>query len=84
MAKVMFMLTGFKNEPVIKNIVENLGVNERDIDTDFGVQVVDPATGDYCILVEERLAEKLNAKYQCVDRPLSLFDIEAFGSAEES
>ena len=64
MAKVMYVLNALREEPDFETIKKNLNLQDDDIDQDFGVQIVDSVAGDYCILIEEKVLEKIDSGYK--------------------
>ena len=79
MPKVMLTLHGKKSEPKIEDVMQELKLKAGELDEEFGVQMIDPAAGDYAILIEEEVARRIDPDQAEVSGPYANPKIETFG-----
>ncbi len=82
MAKVMLTLHGRSEEPTLEEVMQELHLQADELDMDYGVQMIDPAAGDYVILVEEEAARRVAPDQVGVSGPYANPKIEPFGPPE--
>lgn len=49
----LLSVEGFSEMPTIEAVAISLGVSQDQIDPDFGVVLVDPRVGAYCVMLKE-------------------------------
>ncbi|GMR17288.1 MAG: hypothetical protein BMS9Abin32_362 [Gammaproteobacteria bacterium] len=82
MAKVLLTLHGRSVEPALPELLQELRLRADEVDVEYGVQPIDPAAGDYVILVEESAARRIDPDQAGVSGPYSDAVIETFGPPE--
>jgi hypothetical protein len=74
----MLTLTLEPGEATLEAAARKLGLEERELDPDFGVVEIDPAAHRYTVLVDEGAAEQAS-RVPGVDGPYANPRIEPFG-----
>ncbi len=82
MDRVLITLHGRIVEPTVEEIMEEYGVQPDQIDLEYGVQMIDPAAGDYVILVDEDVALRIGRDQVGASGPYADVRIEPFGPPE--
>ena len=82
MGKVLLTLHGRGVDLTLEELIEELQLQADEVDMEYGVQLIDPAAGDYVILVEEAAARRIDSEQAGVSGPYSDPVIETFGPNE--
>lgn len=82
MGKVLITLHDRSEEPIIEQVMHELDLQPDELDVEYGVQLIDPAVGDYVILVDEEAARRIAPDQVGVSGPYSNPRIEPFGPPE--
>ena len=82
MDKVLITLRGRSEEPTIEQVMRELALKPDEVDIEYGVQPIDPAVGDYVILVDEEAARRVAPDQVGVSGPYSNLHIEPYGPPE--
>ncbi len=80
--KVLVTLHGRNIEPTVEELMSEFGLTADELDTEYGVQMIDPAAGDYVVLVDQVAAQRIASEYAEVSGPYSDPKIETFGPPE--
>ena len=79
MAKMMVVLHGHDPELTLTELLQRLQLEAHEVDLDYGVQLIDPAVGDYVMLIEESAAQRIDPAYATISGPYADTPIETFG-----
>ncbi len=79
MSKVMLTIHGRSPDLTLDELVREFKLSETEIDREYGLQLIDPAAGDYVILVEESAARRIDPDQVAVSGPYADVEIETFG-----
>ena len=79
MNKVLITLHGRSEDLTIQQVMDELHLKSDEVDVEYGVQPIDPAAGDYVILVDEKAARRIAPDQVGVSGPYSNPRIEPFG-----
>ena len=82
MSKVMLTIHGRSPDLTLDELIQELQLSENEIDLEYGLQLIDPAAGDYVILVEESAARRIDPDQVVVSGPYADVKIETFGLDE--
>jgi hypothetical protein len=83
MAKVLMLLKARLTEPTVDEVMAEFNLQPEDMDVEYGVQMIDPSAGDYAILVEEAVAQRIAPDQAGLEGPYSDVEIETFGPPED-
>ncbi len=88
MAKLLFNVTWEQGEPSIEQVCEKYRLEPQELDTEFGINQIDPEANLYSILVDEEAAERVREQFSYdtsgIEGPFSNPRIEPFGPPTES
>ena len=84
MAKLMLTLHDRPPDLDIETVIAELGLDAADVDIEYGLQLIDPAAGDYVILVEEAALRRIDPAQAGVSGPYADVEIETFGPPESA
>ncbi len=82
MSKVMLTIHDRSPDLTLDDLIRELKLSEADVDMEYGLQPIDPAAGDYVILVEESAARRIDPNQVGVSGPYADVEIETFGPEE--
>ena len=82
MSKVMLTIHGRGPDLTLDELIEEFKLSESDVDMEYGLQLIDPAAGDYVILVEESAVRRIAPDQVGVSGPYADVQIETFGPEE--
>jgi hypothetical protein len=80
-AKLLLTVTRDPDRASLDAVKSDLGLDDDEIDHDFGVVSIDPNRNRYAILVEDRTADRLGGE-PGVEGPFANPPIEPFGPPE--
>ncbi|MEZ9411693.1 hypothetical protein [Vibrio lentus] len=83
MTKHLFTLNSYSEKPSLQQVLDEFALQPQDVDSEFGVQMIDPIAGTYCILVEEKAIHAINGSEK-LDGPYSNPIIETFGPPDSN
>ena len=83
MSKVMLTIHGRKPEITLDELMRELELSEAEVDREYGLQMIDPAAGDFVILVEESAALRVDPDQVGVSGPYADVQIETFDLEEQ-
>jgi len=81
MTKVLYTLSSRDKAPMLNEVMTEFSLLSDEIDQEFGVQLIDPVAGDYCVLIEEEALKKIDSQYD-IEGPFSNPKIDTFGPPE--
>jgi hypothetical protein len=82
MTKVLLTLHGRGANLTLEKLMRELKLQAEEVDIEYGVQLIDPAAGDYVVLVEESAAQRIDPDQVALSGPYSDPTIENFGPPE--
>lgn len=84
MAKMMLTLHDRPPDLDIETVIAELGLDAAEVDLEYGLQLIDPAAGDYVMLVEEAAVQRIDPAQAGVSGPYADVEIETFGPPESA
>ena len=78
MSKVMLTVHGRSPDLTLEDLIRELGLSEAEVDMEYGAQPIDPAAGDYVIMVEETAVRRIAPDQVDVSGPHADVEIETF------
>jgi hypothetical protein len=78
MSKLLLTITRDPSEASLDAVKRDLGLEDEEIDADFGVVNIDPKAHRYAVLVEEAAAQRVGEE-PGVEGPFANPPIEPFG-----
>ena len=67
----------------LQELMQVLQLKPDEVDMEYGAQLIDPAAGDYVILVEESVAGQIDPQLGEISGPYSDPVIETFGPPQK-
>lgn len=83
MSKVMLTVHGRSHDLTLEDLIRELKLSEAEVDMEYGAQLIDPAAGDYVIMVEESAAQRIAPDQVGVTGPYADVEIETFHLEEQ-